>query len=50
MKKTRWIEIYKSAGKINFAALYNKIGVYLIRSKKTNKIVYIGYSGLGGLS
>ena len=48
MKKTRWIEIYKSAGKINFASLYNKIGVYLIRSKKTNKIVYIGYSGLGG--
>lgn len=48
MKKTRWIEIYKASGKINFSYLYNKIGVYLIRSKKTNKIVYIGYSGLTG--
>ena len=45
MKKTRYKEPYNKLGKTNFGFTENKSGVYLIKSKRTNKIVYVGYSG-----
>jgi hypothetical protein len=45
MKKSRWIEPYTPQGKTNFRWTYGKTGAYLIKSKKTNKILYVGYSG-----
>jgi hypothetical protein len=44
MKKTRYKEPYNKYGKTNFGFTENKSGVYLIKSKRTNKIVYVGYS------
>jgi excinuclease UvrABC nuclease subunit len=45
MKKTRFTPPYDSKGKTNFRFAEKKSGVYLIKSKRTNKIVYVGYSG-----
>lgn len=47
MKKTNWKEPYKKVdGKIstNFRNTYQKSGVYIIKDKKTNKILYVGGS------
>tara|TARA_R100001163_G_scaffold35727_1_gene27453 strand:- start:1861 stop:2259 length:399 start_codon:yes stop_codon:yes gene_type:complete len=47
MKKTGWKEPYKKVdGKIrtNFRNTYKKSGVYIIKDKKTNKILYVGGS------
>lgn len=44
MKKTRFIPIYNSKGGSNLAFARGKSGVYLIKHKDTNQIVYIGYS------
>ena len=45
MKKTRFKAPYNNLGKTTFRFITRKSGVYLIKSKKTNKIVYVGYSG-----
>ena len=44
MKKTRFIPIYNSKGNSNISFARGKSGVYLIKDKETNNIVYIGYS------
>ena len=43
MKKTRWKEPYNKQGKTNFPER-ERPGVYLIKSKASGKIVYVGYS------
>ena len=47
MKKSNWKDPYKKAkGKIstNFRNTFGKSGVYIIKDKKTNKILYVGGS------
>lgn len=45
MKKTKFKPPYDKFGKTTFRFSNKKSGVYLIKSKRTNKIVYVGYSG-----
>jgi excinuclease UvrABC nuclease subunit len=45
MKKSRFKAPYNKLGKTTFRFTSKKSGVYLIKSKRTNKIVYVGYSG-----
>ena len=47
MKKSNWKDPYKKdKGKIstNFRNTFGKSGVYIIKDKKTNKILYVGRS------
>ena len=47
MKKSNWKDPYKKdKGKIstNFRNTFEKSGVYIIKDKKTNKILYVGGS------
>ena len=45
MKKSRFKKPYKKGGKkTNFPHTQKKSGVYLVMSRQTKKIVYIGYS------
>lgn len=45
MKKTKFIPAYPKAGKTNLSSFRGKSGVYIIKDGRTNKIVYIGFSG-----
>ena len=44
MRKSTWKEPYTTKGRTNFRWTYGKTGAYIIKSKKTNQILYVGYS------
>ena len=44
MKVSKFVKAYQAAGKTNLTQFANKAGVYLIKSPRTGKVVYIGYS------